>query len=207
MKSENKLTYVILILIVINIVYYKIAKTIQKENMKLINNKNDIKKYTDNNQISPILNSEEYLNKKGDDIFETVKDAIELLDCNIVFNNISDSVTNSNTNNLQKKDTNDLISGIGKNINDDIKPIPFPAGNLMAIDKKEKDNESQAIMNHDDDNMESFSSHLKSFLIILAIISLISIFLVAYQECTSKNREFFNINRSGNSDEYHLLKD
>jgi len=204
MKIENRITWIIVFLLIINLFYFKIAKNIFEETSKVIETQYILNTFedlnTNKNQIS-LLQTNELLS----DIEKTNQEVV-------ITNEIQPSKT---TDNDKEQNTNhnqeDIIDEIGNNISEGVRPFPLSNGNITMIEQLNlelsEENTKLLDINKAEISEEIESKHLVSFLIILVIVTAISLSIIAYQEHKSrKTINQFNI-EVGDNQGYYLLSD
>lgn len=181
MKFENKIKFFIGILIVLNLIYIKIARDIRKE-ISL--------EYKDNLKPQPI---------------------------NLIENNtIAEDSRQPNKQNQYNNSDSEIVSGLGKSINEGLNPIPIPNNGLIVIDENTK----KIQMNSFDfknctfenltisqpeiiNSVEKKQTHLITFMSILLILTMFTLFVINYKICQEKRKE----NLLAYQDGYYLIKD
>lgn len=202
MKIEKKFSFILITLIVVNIIYYIIAKNIQKHSLIKVDNNYSIHEDTSQAQVY-LIKSNSYDKSKLKENF-TNNTNMTTDEINTAFNNtetennsLSDVSKNTNKSSFQNKD-DDLVPQIGNNIKDGMNPDPFLNSKILLQEHQDYSYNS---------TIHTRSSHLKSFLIILAIISTISIISVAICEYNRQKRlNLLNVNICHNH-AYYLLRD
>jgi hypothetical protein len=206
MKIESRITFIIIFLMIINLIYFRIAKNIQEETSKIIEIQNILNTESEKQTtLAPI-----YLiqtNERNSDDMHA--EHISMI-TNETQTNISSNITEGNTTDNKHYD---IVDEIGNNISEGVKPFPLPINNLAVHEQSKVKlyHENSLIMHKAEgditDEIKPYKSHLVSFLIILVIITAISISLIAYQEYKTRKRiQMFNLNVR-NYDGYYLLTD
>ena len=114
MKFESKFKFFIVLLIITNLFYLKIARDIRNDI------KSQYKKYEENNP---------YLNK----ITTNIEKIPQIIDCNqkeISLTMMDNSEPSKNNNNKNSSES-EVVSGLGKSINDGLHPIPIPNNGML----------------------------------------------------------------------------
>lgn len=204
MKIENRITCLIVFLLVINLFYFKIAKNIFEGTSKVIESQYHFNTMdnlnTNKNQVALLQTNE------PSDIERTNQEVI--ITNKIQSSKTTDEDIEQNTNDNQE----DIIDEIGNNISEGGRPFPLNNGNLTMIEQSHEGLSSQINtklldINKAEISEEIQSKHLVSFIIILIIVTAISLSIIAYQEYKSRKRiNQFNM-EVGDNQGYYLLSD
>jgi len=196
MKSENKFVFMIIFLISVNLIYYKIAKEIQKENVNIIKNYSSLNYQTRSGKNYSSVGNEEILGAdfRNETIEFYFKDIIEPMKSGIYSTpNLSDKLE---------------IEEIGASVNEGLLTVmtSHDDGKINQEPEMNRYYDEQAI-NPSSKKRESrpHKSHLISFLIILGILSFITMILVVMQEYEKRTKYDILNGYSRSNDGYYLL--
>jgi hypothetical protein len=101
--------------------------------------------------------------------------------------------------------TTNVVTQVGQNIGDGLKPLPIPNNNLVMIESVIPSNEKAEWQ--EIEKNESHDHHLSSFLLILALTISVALIIIGVQIYKTKKREeLFRVNIETNEG-YYLITD
>ncbi len=202
MKFESKIKIFIVLLISANLFYLKIASDLRT------NLKTQFEKSEDNSSI----------------LSKTTKFSHEIPNIHVCDSQESSSAMmsslESSNSKLNNTNESEVVSGLGKSINDGLHPIPLPNNGLLNIrdeiislnSSTNSTHNSSYKMNHFqsttqqnkvNENKIKGHSHLITFMSILVILTFLTLMIINYKICQDKKRDQIFTNDAG----YYLIRD